>query len=153
VALGLLQPAFSPPGGLLASLLLLHAAILLYYAAALRRAGRPLAQTLFLAPLIVGLSMGLSLSLSVALLRGVLGSRAAAEFVRTPKTGGAQAPVAAYRPVRDALARLEVALGLLYLGLSTVALWRGQVLAALGLGALVASGLLWVGLGSLRMVR
>ena len=38
--------------------------------------------------LVVGLSMGLSVSLTVALWRGVLGGRAAAEFVRTPKTGG-----------------------------------------------------------------
>jgi hypothetical protein len=115
-----------------------------------------------LSPLVVGLSMGLSVGLSAALWRGVLGGRAAAEFVRTPKTGGQSQPAEsagslarppAYRPVRDRLARLEVVLGLAYAGLAAVALWRGQVLAALGLGALVGAGLLWVGLGSLRLAR
>ena len=172
VALGLLSPAYSPPGGLLGVVLLLHGALFLYYGAALRRAGRSALPALALAPLVVGLSMGLSVSLTVALWRGVFGGRAAAEFVRTPKTGvgppGAAAgvpasglpeapaaaasirPARAYRPVRDTLARVEVVLGLAYVGLATVALLRGQVLAALGLGALVAAGLLWVGLGSLR---
>jgi hypothetical protein len=155
-ALGLLRPAFAPPGGLLGSVLFLHAALGVYYGAALRRAGRRhyLVEALALAPLIVGLSMGLSVSLSAALWRGVLGSRAGAEFVRTPKTGG-QNPVGAptYRPVHDRLARVEVVLGLAYAALSAVALWRGQLLVALGLGALVGVGLLWVGLGSLRLAR
>jgi len=179
VGLGLLRPAYSPPGGLLGAVVLLHAALFIYYGAALRRAGRAVLPALALAPLVVGLSMGLSVSLTVALWRGVLGGRAAAEFVRTPKTGGGlpaeppadppahpSAPPAsagpgsrlgdkpararAYRPVRDTLARVEVVLGLAYLGLAAVALLRGQVLAALGLGILVAAGLLWVGLGSLR---
>lgn len=172
VGLGLLRPAYSPPGGLLGVVVLLHAALFVYYGAALRRAGRAVLPALALAPLVVGLSMGLSVSLTVALWRGVLGGRAAAEFVRTPKTGslpsgspsqspaqlasagsGARLvgkPARAYRPVRDTLARVEVVLGLAYVGLAAVALLRGQVLAALGLGALVATGLLWVGLGSLR---
>jgi hypothetical protein len=141
---------------------LLHGALVCYYGAALRRAGRSPLGAVVLAPLVVGLSMGLSVSLSVALWRGVLGGRAAAEFVRTPKTGGlpgeslapvpgaARPPARAYRPVRDRLARVEVLLGFCYVGLATVALVRGQVLAALGLSVLVAAGLLWVGLGSLR---
>ena len=168
VGLGLLRPAFAPPGGLLGIVLLLHAALFCYYGAALRRAGQSPLRALALAPLVVGLSMGLSVSLTVALWRGVLGGRAAAEFVRTPKTGGLarpsspspaeltiggpvpREPVRAYRPVRDTLARVEVLLGVTYVGLATVALWRGQVVEALGLSALVAAGLLWVGLGSLR---
>lgn len=159
LALGLCPPAYSPPGGLLGGVLLLHAALFLYYGAALRRAGRSPLWALVLAPLVVGLSMGLSVSLTVALWRGVAGGRAA-EFVRTPKTGGVSPsradaakgdpPTRLYRPVRDALARFEVVLGIAYAVLAAVALWRGQVVAALGLGALVATGLLWVGLGSLR---
>ncbi len=159
LALGLCPPAYSPPGGLLGGVLLLHAALFLYYGAALRRAGRSPLWALVLAPLLVGLSMGLSVSLTVALWRGIAGGRAA-EFVRTPKTGGVSpsraaaasdaAPPRLYRPVRDALARFEVVLGLAYAVLAAVALGRGQVMAALGLGALVATGLLWVGLGSLR---
>jgi cellulose synthase/poly-beta-1,6-N-acetylglucosamine synthase-like glycosyltransferase len=163
VGLGLLPLSFSPPGGLLAAVLLLLAALLVYYGAALRRLGRPLAilHAAVLVPLLCALSMGLSLALTSALLRGALGGRAAAEFVRTPKTGGGAArpatvpaPRAAlYRPVRDRLARFEVVLGALYLVLAAAAVWRGQYVAALGLGVLVAGGLLWVGGGSLRVPR
>lgn len=154
LALGLCRPAYSPPGGLLGGVLLLHVALLLYYGAALRRAGRSALAALGLAPLVVVLSMGLSLSLTLALWRGVVGGRAA-EFVRTPKTGDARpsggvTAARLYRPVRDAAARVEVVLGFVYVVLAGAALWRGQVVAALGLGALVAAGLLWVGLGSLR---
>lgn len=162
IGLGLCRPAYSPPGGLLGAVLLLHAALFLYYGAALRRAGKNPLAALVLAPLVIGLSMGLSISLTVALWRGVAAGRGrAAEFVRTPKTGGvdparADAPGGAaattrhYRPVRDTLARVEVVLGSAYAALAAVALWRGQVAAALGLGALVGAGLLWVGIGSLR---
>lgn len=163
VGLGLLPLPFSPPGGLLAAVLLLLGALSVYYGAALRRLGRPLAilHAAALVPLLCALSMGLSLALTSALLRGALGGRAAAEFVRTPKTGGSianpsplPAPRAAlYRPVRDRLARFEVVLGALYLLLAAAAVWRGQYIAALGLGVLIAGGLLWVGGGSLRVPR
>jgi cellulose synthase/poly-beta-1,6-N-acetylglucosamine synthase-like glycosyltransferase len=175
VGLGLLPLPFSPPGGLLAAVLLLFLALAVYYGAALRRLGRPplvaALEAVALVPLLCALSMGLSLALTSALARGVLGGRAAAEFVRTPKTGqgtaaaptatmttAATAPTTAarvrlYRPVRDRLARLEVVLGALYLALAALAVWRGQYIAALGLGVLVAGGLLWVGGGSLRVPR
>ncbi|MFO0575598.1 MAG: glycosyltransferase [Polyangia bacterium] len=176
VGLGLVPLPFSPPGGLLFAVGLVHAALFVYYAAALRRLGRSPWHALLGVPLLTALSMGLALALTASLVRGVLGGRAAAEFVRTPKTGqtghagqsaaagrpsGAAKPVAAaalarpagYRPVRDRLARVEVALGLLYVGLGAAALWQGRYLAAAGLGILVAGGLLWVGAGSLRIGR
>jgi cellulose synthase/poly-beta-1,6-N-acetylglucosamine synthase-like glycosyltransferase len=171
VGLGLVPLPVSPPGGLLLAVGLVHVALAVYYGAALRRLGRPLWHALWGVPLLVALSMGLALALTSALVRGVLGGRAAAEFVRTPKTGktgettksraAADTPVAAvapkrpagYRPVRDRLARIEVALGLLYVILAAVALWQGRYLAAAGLGILVAGGLLWVGAGSLRVGR
>lgn len=173
VGLRLVPLPFSPPGGLLLAVVLVHAALAVYYGAALRRLGRPLWHALLGVPLLTALSMGLALALTASLVRGVLGGRAAAEFVRTPKTGQygqngktgepgkTQQPVAAvgaarpagYRPVRDRLARVEVALGLLYVGLAAAALWQGRYLAAAGLGILVAGGLLWVGAGSLRIGR
>lgn len=156
VGLQLVPLPLAPPGGLLAVVVLAHVALSIYYGAALRRLGRSPLLALGAAPLLLALSMGLSLALTSALLRGALGGRAAAEFVRTPKTGGAatgNSGTRRYRPVRDRLARLEVVLGVLYLGLGAVALFRGQVTAALGLGILVAGGLLWVGAGSLRVGR
>lgn len=146
-ALGWLRPAFSPPGGLAAALLLLALSVSLYYGAALRRLGRSPLPALLLGPLLLPLSMGLAVGLTAALGRGLLGSRAAAEFVRTPKTGG-QADARRYQPSRDQLARLEVLLGLGYAALAGLAVFRGELWTALGLGGLVAGGLLWVGLGS-----
>jgi len=153
VALGWLRPTFSPPGGLAAVLSLLLGALVLYYGAALFRLGRSPVTALLLAPLLLPLSLGLSIGLSAALVRGLFGGRAAAEFVRTPKTGGKATPAqpsAGYQPRRDRLARLEVALGLLYLLLAGLALGRSEVKTALGLGLLCAGGLLWVGLSTIR---
>lgn len=163
--LGWLHPAFSPPGGLLGALILLGSALVVYYGAALRRLGRSPLFALFLAPLLLPLSIGLSLGLSVALLRGLFGGQRGAEFVRTPKTGKlpetvahapqlrlAPVPVArerAYKPRRDALARLELMLGAGYAVLAAIALFRGQLAPALGLGLLCGGGLLWVGATSL----
>ena len=50
----------------------------------------------------------------------------------------------------DRLARLEVIIGVAYLGLAGLLLVRGEVLTALGFAVLIGSGLLWVGGGSLR---
>ena len=111
---------------------------------------------LLLAPLLLPLSLGLSIGLSAALVRGLFGGRAAAEFVRTPKTGGKTTPAQrsiGYQPRRDRLARLEVALGLLYLLLAGLALGRSEVKTALGLGLLCAGGLLWVGLSTISAWR
>lgn len=165
--LGLLTPAFAPPGGLLAAVLLLHLSLSIYYGAALRRLGRSPLGAVLLSPLVVGLSMGLSVSLTVALWRGIWAGRTAAEFVRTPKTGDQppapspdalaaltptpRARPAGYRPVRDALAQLELGLGVIYLVLCALLIKKGLILSALGLGGLVGAGLLWVGLGSLRI--
>jgi hypothetical protein len=96
--------------------------------------------------------MGLSLGLTLALGSGLFGGPAAAEFVRTPKTGGQRLPATAsgYRPPRDRLADLEVLLGVGYLLLAGLALLRRDLTTAIGLGLGVASGLLWVGLSSAR---
>ncbi len=153
LVLGPMPPAFSPPGGLLAVLLLLIGALILYYGAALRRLGRSAFGACFLAPLLLPLSVGLSIGLSMALLSGLLGSRSAAEFVRTPKLGDsprtAQPQAMHYAPRRDRLARLEVMLGLLYAALAGWAFGRSEVTTGLGLGLLIAGGLLWVGLSTL----
>ena len=53
--------------------------------------------------------------------------------------------------MRDALAQLELGLGVLYLVLCALLIKKGLILSALGLGGLVGAGLLWVGLGSLRI--
>jgi cellulose synthase/poly-beta-1,6-N-acetylglucosamine synthase-like glycosyltransferase len=148
--LGLVQTLFSPPGGLLSAVLAVWLSVSVYYGAALRRLGRSALPALFLSPVVMALSMGLCVALTVELLRGVLTSRQVAEFVRTPKTGGQKQKSGQYRPVFDRLARLEVILGVAYLGLAGLLLVRGEVLTALGFGVLIGSGLLWVGGGSLR---
>lgn len=147
------RPAFTPPGGLAAALGVLLLSLLVYYGAALRRLSQSPLRAILLAPLLVPLSMGLSLGLSAALLSGLLFGRGEAEFVRTPKTGGQ--PVAKssekplYKPRRDRLARLETLLGFLYAVLSSLALYRSDFRLGLGLGLVVAVGLLWVGLGTI----
>jgi hypothetical protein len=151
--LGLVPSTWSPPGGLLLALLFVWLSLSLYYGAALRRLGRSLWGAVLLSPVVMALSMGLCVSLSLELLRGVWSSRAGAEFVRTPKTGGSKQKTQQYRPVFDRVAWLEVLLGLLYVGLTVALLRRGDWLTALGFATLIASGLLWVGGGSLRISR
>jgi cellulose synthase/poly-beta-1,6-N-acetylglucosamine synthase-like glycosyltransferase len=117
----------------------------LYYGAALRRLGRPAIQGFLLAPVVLALSLGLSLCLAVALLRGLAGQKR--EFLRTPKRGdGAKAIEQA--PL-DRLAYVEVAIGIVYVGLAVVSLMMGAWTTALVLGGLFAAGYLWVGLGSI----
>jgi len=147
LTVGQLRPTFAPPGGLASALLALVLAVTVYYGAALRRLGRSPRSALLLGPLLLPLSMGLAVGLTAALVRGLFSSRAGAEFIRTPKTGG-KSSAASYRPAADRLARLEVILGLGYVGLAGLAVSRGELWAALGLGGLVAAGLLWVGVGS-----
>jgi cellulose synthase/poly-beta-1,6-N-acetylglucosamine synthase-like glycosyltransferase len=151
------RPTVAPPGGLAAALGLLVLSLLVYYGAALRRLSRSPRRALFLAPLLVPLSMGLSLSLSAALLSGLFLGRGTAEFVRTPKSGEKRDQKTAapplYKPRRDRLARLETGLGILYAVLSGLALSRSDVRLGLGLGLIVACGLLWVGLGTLAAWR
>lgn len=151
------RPAFTPPGGLAAALGFLLLALLVYYGAALRRLSRSPLWAIGLAPLLVPLSMGLSLGLSAALLSGLFFGRGEAEFVRTPKTGGHTVEKSSkeppekpqYKPRRDRLARLETVLGVGYAVLSSLALYRSDVRLGLGLGLVVAFGLLWVGLGTI----
>ena len=78
------------------------------------------------------LSMGLCVSLTSELLRGALSSRHAAEFVRTPKTGGQKQAMVQYRPVFDRLARVEVFIGLAYAVIAILLLRRGDYLTAPG---------------------
>lgn len=136
-------------------------AVVVYYGAARRQAGRSSLGAALLAPLLLPLSMGLSLSLSAALLRGLFERPEDAVFVRTPKAGpGGSADQAALStaapsgtPPARSSARpplLEIGLGAAYLGLAGWLLWHGQLGSGLSLLALVAPGLLWVGLGSLR---
>lgn len=147
------RPTFTPPGGLAAALGCLVLSLLVYYGAALRRLSLSPLRALVLAPLLVPLSMGLSLGLSAALLSGLFFGRGEAEFVRTPKTGGQTVEESSkkplYKPRRDRLARLEAGLGLVYAILSSLALYRSDFRLALGLGLVVAGGLLWVGLGTI----
>lgn len=149
--LGVLSALFSPPGGLLSAVLILWLSLSVYYGAALRRLGQSGLAALWLSPLVMILSMGLCVSLTSELVRGALSSRNAAEFVRTPKTGGQKQLQGQYRPVFDRLARIEVLLGLLYVAMAIVLLKRGDYLTALGFAGLVAPGLLWVGGSSLRV--
>lgn len=131
-------------------------AVVVYYGAARRQAGRSPLSALPLAPLLLPLSMGLSLSLSAALLRGLVERPEDTVFIRTPKEGTQEstegAPAA---PARSGTRPpvLEVALGLGYVGLAAWLLARGQLEGGLSFLALVAPGLLWVGLGSLRRAR
>jgi len=149
------RPIVAPPGGLAAALGVLLLSLLVYYGAAQRRLSRSPLRALLLAPLLVPLSMGLSLALSAALLSGLFFGRGEAEFVRTPKTGDRQKTDAKphYQPRRDRLARLETGLGILYAVLSGLALYRSDLRLGLGLGLVVAVGLLWVGLGTLAAWR
>jgi len=136
-------------------------AVAVYYCAARRQAGRSLLQAVLLSPLLIPLSMGLSWPLSSALLRGLIESPARSEFQRTPKAGDAPDSTrlgsslgARIRPTRS-LGRVlsplvEVALGLLYLALACVVLFRAQLQTGIALIGCIALGLLWVGLGSLR---
>ena len=151
-SLGRLRPAFAPPLGLWGALLFLHAALFFYYGAALRRLGRSALPALWLAPVIVALSVGLSACLSLAFVRGLLEDRRAAVFVRTPKTGGGavSGPAVRYAAPVDRVALLETALGVLHVAAGLWVYGLGQRLFALGLLGLSAPGLLWVGLGSLR---
>ncbi len=131
-------------------------AVVVYYGAARRQAGRSPLSAMLLAPLLLPLSMGLSLSLSDALLRGLVERPEDTVFIRTPKEGTQEstegAPAA---PARSGTRPpvLEVALGLGYVGLAAWLLARGQIEGGLSFLALVAPGLLWVGLGSLRRPR
>jgi cellulose synthase/poly-beta-1,6-N-acetylglucosamine synthase-like glycosyltransferase len=149
--LGMLDALFSPPGGLRSAVLLIWLALSVYYGAALRRLGQSGIAAVFLSPLVMILSMGLCVSLTSELLRGALSSRHAAEFVRTPKTGGQKQAMGQYRPVFDRLARVEVFIGLAYAVMAILLLRRGDYLTALGFAGLIAPGLLWVGGGSLRV--
>lgn len=135
------RPPLAPRGVWPALVAAVALAMAGYFAAARRRRGASPVAALALAPLVMALSMGLAPALTVAFLRGLLGG-AGAEFVRTPKRRAYRSPV-------DALALVEVALGLAAAAAAALAAWRGDLLAALGLAAFVAAGLLWVGAGSL----
>lgn len=111
-----------------------------YYGAALRRLGRSALGGYVMAPVVMALSLGLCPSLALSLVRGLFGIRG--EFVRTPK-GTMRA-----RGV-DALAYVEAAIGVIYVGLAILMVLRGSWLAAIGLGGFFAAGYLWVGLGSI----
>ena len=141
VVLGVLDPPCTPRGVWPVLLLVVMLAMGAYYGAARRRRGRAALPALVLAPAIVALSMGMSLLLTVAFVGG-LARPSGTEFVRTPKGR-------AYRAPFDALALLEVAIGVTYLALAAVLLARGQWPTALALGAFVGGGFLWVGGGSL----
>ncbi|HMU38680.1 MAG TPA: glycosyltransferase family 2 protein [Pseudomonadota bacterium] len=151
--LGLLHGLMAPPGGLFAAVLVLWVSLSTYYGAALRRLGRSAIEAVVLSPVVMALSMGLCVALSVELLRGVFQNRNTAVFVRTPKTGGQETKSESYRPVLSKLARIEVLAGVAYVGMSLWLFVRGEYLTALGFGALIGAGLLWVGGGSLRISK
>lgn len=142
--LGWVRPLAAPPGLFAALLGALGVGLLLYYGAAGRRAGlstaHALARAVVLAPAIVTLSMGLAPALAAAFLSALAGRRA--DFVRTPKGGG-------YRARAAPLAWLEAALGFANLAAAATLCLRGDLVSGFALGAFVASGLLWVGLGTL----
>lgn len=154
--LGSVAAGLSSIASLRLAVALFLTAVVVYYGAARRQAGRSPLSALFLAPLLLPLSMGLSLSLSAALLRGLVERPEDTVFIRTPKEGTQESTEGA--PAAPARSRtrppvLEVALGLGYVGLAAWLLARGQIEGGLSFLALVAPGLLWVGLGSLRRPR
>lgn len=138
-------PRHTPAWGWPAAIALTYAAVSLYYAATLRRLGRSPLGGLWLAPLVLALSLGLCLTFTVALVQGLLAGPGG-EFVRTPKLGDAKKP--AYRARGSLLSLVELALGALWSLLVVRAALAGAWPAAAVWAALPAFGLLWVGLGS-----
>lgn len=137
-------------------------AVMVYYGAARRQAGRSSLASALLAPLLLPLSMGLSLALSAALLRGLFERPEDSVFIRTPKEGPSGTPEAGLTPspspppraaTASRLPLLEIAIGGTYVGLAAWVFRLGQPVSALSLLAVVAGGLLWVGLGSLQRPR
>jgi hypothetical protein len=121
-----------------------------YYAAALRRLGRTGLDALWLAPLLLPLSVGLSLELTRALCGGLAGRRGGG-FQRTPKTGGTAATAPrGYRARAPVLSTVETLLGAAAIVAAASALLHGDLLRAAGVLGLIAAGYLWVGLASLR---
>ena len=127
-------------------LALLLFAVATYFAAARSRIGKRALDGVWLAPLVIALSLGLAPALTSALVSGAF-SRRAGEFVRTPKSGDARR--SSYRAARSPLSIVEALAAVAYAALALWLLAHGQRAAGITVGALVAFGLGWVGFGSL----
>jgi cellulose synthase/poly-beta-1,6-N-acetylglucosamine synthase-like glycosyltransferase len=120
-----------------------------FYLPAQLRARRPLWRAVTVVPLVMALHVGLSFSCAFAFLVGF--TKRSAEFVRTPKTGGAKSTRHEERVPFDAFAILEIAIAGAYVGFAGLALKQHLHLIA-AFFVLWAASFAWTG-GSTLLER